>query len=65
MTNEHTDEPLPTGLLAALARNMQAMSAFASLDVEGRAQLIARAAATHSQSEMQALVDELPRVERA
>ena len=63
MTHDHTDEPLPTGLLAALAQNMQAMSAFAALDAQARERLIARAAATHSRADMQALVDQLPRVD--
>ncbi|MBO5897524.1 MAG: hypothetical protein J6R04_00770 [Clostridia bacterium] len=65
MAYDDRDEPLPTGLLSALAQNMQAMSAFAALDAEARAQLIARAAETHSRAEMQALVNDLPRVERA
>ena len=65
MTHDHMDEPLPTGLLAALAQNMQAMQAFATLDAEGRERLVARAAETHSSAEMRALVDALPRVERA
>ena len=63
MAYEHTDEPLPTGLLAALAQNMQAMQAFAALDAEERERLIARAAATHSRAEMQTLVDNLPCIE--
>jgi hypothetical protein len=64
MAYDDRDEPLPTGLLSALAQNMQAMSAFAALDAEARARLIERAARTHSCAEMQALVKDLPRVER-
>ena len=50
------DDRLPTGLMMALAQNMHAMEQYAALGEDGRARLIERAANTHSQSEMQALV---------
>lgn len=63
MLYDDQNEPLPTGLLSALAQNMQAVSAFAALDAEGRARLIARASETHSSAEMRALVDRLPHID--
>ena len=54
-----SEAPLPTGLLAALAQNMNAMKQYAALDDQGKARLIQEASAVHTGEEMRNLVGRL------
>ncbi len=60
MDNRMNNGEVPLGLGMALARNMDAMSYFASLNPDGQREVIRRARDVHSKEEMRQFVDSLP-----